>query len=107
MAIGHVILLWASLSTDCSLWLYVLFMIKAEFRRNAHCLSRESNAEYGLDVKPQRACPEVNIYCVAALENGITILLRAAPCHCKLQVTQRLHLVNRSALKNKSDLAIA
>jgi len=72
-------------------------MIKAEFRRNAHCLPRKSNAEYELDVKPRRAWPEVHIYGVTALENGITILLRAAPCNCKLQVTPRMKLVNRSA----------
>ena len=51
------------------------------------------------EVKPRRARPEVHIYCVAALENGMTILLRTAPCNCKLQVTQRLQAINRAALK--------
>jgi len=62
-------------------------------------LSRKTNAESGLDEKPRRAQPEAHIYCVAALENGMTILLQATPCNCKLQVTQRLQEINRGALK--------
>jgi len=36
-------------------------------------LSRKANVESGLDVKPRRARPEAYIYCVAALNNGMTI----------------------------------
>jgi len=33
--------------------------------------------------------PQAHIVGVALLENGTTILLHSAPCHCTLGVTQR------------------
>ncbi len=88
----------APLLITCGLWLYAYFRIKAGFRRNAYCLSRKTNAESGVGVKPRRARSEAPNYRVAALKNGTTILLRTTPCNCKPQITQRLQSINSGAL---------
>jgi len=61
-------------------------------------LVRKHNAEPGQRAKPRRAIPETCIYVVATLDNGITIVLRAAPSGCMLQGSQRPQAIFRGAL---------
>jgi len=66
-------------------------------------LVRKHNAEpgrkSGQGAKPRRASPETYSYVVATLDNGITIVLLAAPSSCMLQGSQRPQAIFRGALK--------